>query len=37
MARLQSPPLITTGFIYLRLIGDRTIQESNFSNLEIEV
>lgn len=31
---LQTPPVITTDFIYLRLIGDRSIQESNFGKLQ---
>jgi uncharacterized protein YecE (DUF72 family) len=31
---LQTPRVITTDFIYLRLIGDRSIQESNFGKLQ---
>jgi len=31
---LQTPAVITTDFIYLRLIGDRSIQESNFGKLQ---
>ena len=31
---LQTPPVITTDFIYLRLIGDRSIQERNFGKLQ---
>ena len=31
---LQTPTVITTDFIYLRLIGDRSIQESNFGKLQ---
>lgn len=34
MDRLQTPPVITTDFFYLRLIGDRSIQESNFGKLQ---
>lgn len=34
MDRLQTPPVITTVFFYLRLIGDRSIQESNFGKLQ---
>lgn len=31
---LQTPPVITTDFIYLRLIGDRSIQERNFGKIQ---
>jgi uncharacterized protein YecE (DUF72 family) len=34
MGRLQTPPIVTTDFIYLRLIGDRSIHESNFGKLQ---
>lgn len=34
MDRLQTPPIVTTDFIYLRLIGDRSIHESNFGKLQ---
>jgi uncharacterized protein YecE (DUF72 family) len=34
MDRLQTPPIVTTDFIYLRLIGDRCIHESNFGKLQ---
>jgi uncharacterized protein YecE (DUF72 family) len=34
MDRPQTPPVITTDFFYLRLIGDRSIQESNFGKLQ---
>jgi uncharacterized protein YecE (DUF72 family) len=36
MDRLQTPPIVTTDFIYLRLIGDRSIHESNFGKLQID-
>jgi uncharacterized protein YecE (DUF72 family) len=36
MDRLQAPPIVTTDFIYLRLIGDRSIHESNFGKLQID-
>jgi uncharacterized protein YecE (DUF72 family) len=36
MDRLQTPPIVTTNFIYLRLIGDRSIHESNFGKLQID-
>ena len=34
MDRLQTPPIVTTDFFYLRLIGDRSIHESNFGTLQ---
>jgi uncharacterized protein YecE (DUF72 family) len=34
MDRLQTPPIITSDFFYLRLIGDRSIHESNFGKLQ---
>jgi uncharacterized protein YecE (DUF72 family) len=34
MDRLQTPPIVTTDFIHLRLIGDRSIHESNFGKLQ---
>jgi uncharacterized protein YecE (DUF72 family) len=36
MDRLQTPPIVTTDFIYLRLIGDRSIHESDFGKLQID-
>ena len=36
MDRLQTPTIVTTDFIYLRLIGDRSIPESNFGILQID-
>lgn len=38
MDRLQTPPIVTTDFIYLRLIGDWSIHESilvNYSEIEV--
>ncbi|HEY7694953.1 MAG TPA: DUF72 domain-containing protein [Nitrososphaeraceae archaeon] len=34
MDRLQTPSIVTTDFIYLRLIGDRSIHENNFGKLQ---
>ena len=34
MDRLQTPSIVTTDFIYLRLIGDRSIPEGNFGKLQ---
>jgi uncharacterized protein YecE (DUF72 family) len=36
MDRLQTPPIVMTDFIYLRLIGDRSIYESNIGKLQID-
>jgi uncharacterized protein YecE (DUF72 family) len=30
LAELKTPPVVTTDFLYLRLIGDRSIQEKDF-------
>jgi uncharacterized protein YecE (DUF72 family) len=29
LAELQTPPVVTTDFVYVRFIGDRSIQETN--------
>lgn len=34
MDRLQTPSIVTTDFFYLRLIGDRSIHESDFGKLQ---
>ena len=34
MDRLQTPAIVTTDFFYLRLIGNRSIHESNFGKLQ---
>lgn len=31
---LTTPPVMTTNYAYLRLIGDRSIQDSNFGSIE---
>jgi len=36
LAKLQTPAIITTDFIYLRLIGDRSIDEKNFGKIQID-
>jgi uncharacterized protein YecE (DUF72 family) len=36
LAEIQTPPLATTNFLYLRLIGDRTIQEKDFGRIQID-
>ena len=32
--KIQSPPIVTTDFVYLRLIGDRSIKEGNFGKIQ---
>ena len=36
LADLQTPPILTTNFIYLRLIGDRSIQDKDFGRIQID-
>src|SRR5437870_5205945 len=36
LADLQTPPIVTTDFLYLRLIGDRSIQEKDFGRIQID-
>ena len=33
---LQTPPIVTTDFLYLRFIGDRRIQEKDFGRIQID-
>lgn len=32
--KIQSPPIVTSDFVYLRLIGDRTIKEDEFGKIQ---
>jgi uncharacterized protein YecE (DUF72 family) len=32
--RIQSPPIVTSDFVYLRLIGDRSINENEFGEIQ---
>ena len=32
--RIQSPPIVTSDFVYLRLIGDRSIKETDFGRIQ---
>jgi uncharacterized protein YecE (DUF72 family) len=32
--RIQSPPIVTSDFVYLRLIGDRSIKENEFGEIQ---
>jgi uncharacterized protein YecE (DUF72 family) len=36
MDRLQTPPVVTSDFVYLRLIGDRRLAEDQFGKLQID-
>jgi len=36
LAELGTPPGLTTDFLYLRLIGDRSIQEKDFGRIQID-
>src|SRR5438034_3539693 len=36
LAEIQTPPIVTSDFVYLRLIGDRSIQEKDFGRIQID-
>ncbi|HEX2306417.1 MAG TPA: DUF72 domain-containing protein [Nitrososphaeraceae archaeon] len=36
MDRLYTPPIVTSDFVYLRLIGDRRLAESQFGKIQID-
>jgi uncharacterized protein YecE (DUF72 family) len=36
LAELQTQPIITTDFLYLRFIGDRSLQEKDFGRIQID-
>jgi uncharacterized protein YecE (DUF72 family) len=36
LAELQTPPIVTTDFVYVRFIGDRSIQEKDFGRIQID-
>jgi uncharacterized protein YecE (DUF72 family) len=36
LAEIQTPPIVTTDFLYLRFIGDRSIQEKDFGWIQID-
>ena len=36
MDRLQTPPIVTSDFVYLRLIGDRRLSDDQFGSLQID-
>jgi uncharacterized protein YecE (DUF72 family) len=36
LADLHTPPIVTSDFAYVRLIGDRSIQEKDFGHIQID-
>ena len=36
LADIRTPPIITSDFVYVRLIGDRSIQEKDFGRIQID-
>ena len=36
LAEIRTPPIVTSDFIYVRLIGDRSIQEKDFGTVQID-
>jgi len=34
LEKIQSPPIVTSDFVYLRLIGDRSIKENEFARIQ---
>ncbi|MGN6346121.1 MAG: DUF72 domain-containing protein [Candidatus Nitrosocosmicus sp.] len=36
LKEIQTPPIVTTDFVYVRLIGDRSIQEKDFGRIQID-
>jgi uncharacterized protein YecE (DUF72 family) len=34
LEKIQSPPIVTSDFLYLRLIGDRSIKENEFGSIQ---
>jgi uncharacterized protein YecE (DUF72 family) len=36
LKEIQTPPIVTTDFVYVRLIGDLTIQEKDFGRIQID-
>jgi uncharacterized protein YecE (DUF72 family) len=36
LAEIRTPPIVTTDFLYLRFIGDRSIQEKDFGRIQID-
>jgi uncharacterized protein YecE (DUF72 family) len=36
LAEIETPPVVTSDFLYLRLIGDRSIHEEDFGRIQID-
>jgi uncharacterized protein YecE (DUF72 family) len=36
LTEIQTPRIVTTDFVYLRFIGDRSIQEKDFGKIQID-
>jgi hypothetical protein len=36
LADIRIPPIVTSDFVYVRLVGDRTIQEKDFWQIQID-
>jgi len=36
LADIRIPPIVTSDFVFVRLIGDRTIQEKDFGQIQID-
>jgi hypothetical protein len=36
LADLHTPPIVPSDFVYVRLIGDRSIQEKDFGHIQID-
>ena len=34
LAGIRTPPIVTSDFLYIRFIGDRTIQEKDFGKIQ---
>ena len=35
LAKIRTPPIVTTDFLYVRFIGDRSIDEKDFGKIQI--
>lgn len=36
LADIETPPIVTSDFVYVRLIGDRSIHEKDFGTIQID-
>jgi uncharacterized protein YecE (DUF72 family) len=37
LADIRTPPVVTSDFVYVKLIGDRSIQENDFGQIQIDL